>query len=467
MSVETTSSDSVIPEKAKRDSTFIRTVLYSLGSAAGLFLYNTFNSFVSFFYTDAIGLPAQWVGRGLFAFGFWNALNDPIVGWIADSKKSAMGRRSWFIRTIAIPVGIAFLAIWLPPFNVAEHGAWTVMIYFLIIISVYDVLQSLITLSVDALLPEMFQEANARLNSAVIVTFVGSLIGGVAVAIAPMVYASPIGWTGLGVIWGIVAASLYFVSLRGIRENPKYAELEDAPIMERLRIVLQNRTFLIVVGLNLAFRMILAALVTSLPYYTEYVLQGEGNKTSQLVTVFVAAYTLAMLLWQPIYKRFGTRNTLMLATTVFSLASLPTLFASTLSGAMAVVGLIGFGLGGPVLVGAQLLFADTVDEDYAKTGIRREGLYRGMLGFVYRWPPAFAGLMLGELLAVSGYDASLPPALQPEMVANNIRYFIAFAPVIAALIGAVLAYLYPLHGEHLKQIQAEVQRRNAELDISQ
>jgi GPH family glycoside/pentoside/hexuronide:cation symporter len=464
MSVETTVPDSATSEKSKYENTFLRTFLYSLGSAAGLFLYNTFNSFVSFFYTDAMGLPAHWVGRGLFAFGFWNALNDPIVGWIADSKKSAMGRRSWFIRTIAIPVAIAFLAIWLPPFNVAEHGMVTVLIYFLVIISVYDVLQSLITLSVDALLPEMFQESNDRLNGAVVVTFVGSLIGGVAVAIAPMVYSSRFGWTGLGVIWGIVAASLYLISLQGIHENPKYAEVEDVPIAERLRIVIQNRTFLIVIGLNLAFRMILATLVISLPYYTEYVLQVDGSNTSKLVTVFVIAYTVAMLLWQPIYKRFGTRNTLLIATTVFSLASLPTLFASTLSGAMAVVGLIGFGLGGPVLVGAQLLFADTVDEDYARTGVRREGLYRGMLGFVYRWPPAFSGLLVGELLALSGYDAALSPAEQPVMVANNIRYFIAFAPVIAALIGAFLAYIYPLHGARLKQIQADVQRRNAELE---
>jgi GPH family glycoside/pentoside/hexuronide:cation symporter len=204
-------------------------------------------------------------------------------------------------------------------------------------------------------------------------------------------------------------------------------------------------------------------LVISLPFYTEYVLKVGGGNTSKLVTTFVIAYTLAMLAWQPMYKRFGTRNTLLISMTVFAATSLPTLFVSTVTGAMIVVAMIGFGLGGPVLVGAQLLFADTVDEDYVKTGIRREGLYRGMLGFVYRWPPAFSGLLLGELLAWSGYNAALLPTEQPEMVANSIRYFIAFAPVIAALIGAVLAYIYPLHGERLQRIRVDVQRRNEEL----
>jgi GPH family glycoside/pentoside/hexuronide:cation symporter len=308
----------------------------------------------------------------------------------------------------------------------------------------------------------MFQETTARLNGAVVVTVIGSIFGGLGVLLAPLVY-NNFGWAALAVVWGVVAASLYLISLQGIRENPKYAEAEDAPILERLGVVLRNRTFLIVVGLNLCFRMILAVLTASLPFYTKYALNDERAITV-LVGVFLAAYTVGMIAWQPVFKRFGTRNTLLISMLVFAAASLLTLITSTVTGTMLVVALIGFGLQGPMLVGAQLLFGDTVDEDYAKTGIRREGLYRGMLGFVYRWPPAFSALLLSEFLARSGYDATVPPAMQPPLVGNSIRYFIAFAPMISALIGAALAYIYPLHGERFKQIQADVQRRNAELE---
>jgi GPH family glycoside/pentoside/hexuronide:cation symporter len=458
-------SDNVTPKPKSKHAglPFSMTLLYSLGSGAGLFLYNTFNSFVQFFYADAVGLPAQWVGRGLFAFGFWNALNDPIVGWIADNKKSAIGRRTWFIRTLAIPVAIAFMAIWLPPFNIEEHGRVTVLIYFLIIISIYDVLQSLITLSVDALLPEMFQEENARLRGAVVVTVVGSVLGGAAVALAPTVYVEW-GWRALAVSWGVAAASLYLVSLPGIREDPMYAEAEEAPIGQRLKIAFQNRTFLIVVGMNFMFRLVLAVLVTTLPFYTKYVIQVSERKTSQLVLVFVVGYTIAMILWQPMYKRFGTRKTLLISTTVFSVSSLPTLIVSDLWDAMVVVGLIGFGLSGPSLVGVQLIFADTVDEDFVKTGVRREGLYRGLLGFVYRFPPAFVALGMGELLELSGYNSALVVGNQPEQVAMSIRYFIALTPFFASLMAGLLVYLYPLHGERLQRIRVGVQVRNEELE---
>ncbi|MDQ7028022.1 MAG: MFS transporter [Anaerolineae bacterium] len=464
MPTEAPSSDEDTNLKSTQDGlSFSMTILYSLGSAAGLFLYNTFNAFVQFFYADVVGLPAQWVGRGLFAFGFWNALNDPLVGWIADNKKSATGRRTWFIRTLAIPVAIAFMAIWLPPFNIAEHGMRTVMVYFLIIISIYDVLQSLITLSVDALLPEMFQEPHARLRGTMIVTVIGSVLGGLAIALAPTVY-SKWGWGALAVIWGVFAACLYFASLLGIRENPKYAEAEEAPILERLNIVFRNRTFLIVIALNLTFRIMLAVLVTSMPFYTKYVLQVDETKTAQLVIVFVIAYTSAIILWQPVYRRFGTRNTLLISTILFGGASLPTIFASTLLGAMGVVALIGFGLSGPSLLGIQLVFADTVDEDYVNTGVRREGLYRGILGFVYRWPPAFSALFMGELLDWSGYNEALDPSSQPVQVAISIRYFIGLTPFFVSLITALLVYWYPLYGERLKNIRFGVQQRNNELE---
>jgi GPH family glycoside/pentoside/hexuronide:cation symporter len=233
---------------------------------------------------------------------------------------------------------------------------------------------------------------------------------------------------------------------------------------ERLRAVAENRTFLVIVGLNLCFRIILAVLVTALPFYAEYVLQVGGGQTSTLVTVFVVSYTIAMIVWQPVYKRFGTRRTVFISMSVFAVASLPAIVATTMLGAIFVVSLIGFGLGGPMIVGAQLLFAEMIDEDFVETGVRREGLYRGMLGFVYRLPPAFSGLLLGELLAWSGYNAALSPAEQPVIVATSIRYFIGLTPMIAAVIGAVLAYIYPLHGDYLEAIQSRAQELNAQFD---
>lgn len=453
--------------RVKDDISPWQVFLYSLGSGAGVFLYNTFNSFIQFFYTDVVGLPSQWVGRGWFIFGFWNAINDPVAGWLSDNTKAKIGRRKWYIRLLALPVTIAFVLIWLPIFNIEEHGVMTVFIYFLVIISIYDLIQSMITLNVDALFPEMFKKHSTRLASLTIVVVVGSVLGGMAVALAPLAYKSSLGWAGMAIIWALVGLALYLLSLFGIQENPEFAKAEETPILERLRIALSNRTFIIIVGLNLSFRFVLAVFVTSVPFYAEYVLLLEGGGTSILIMSFVIAYTVSVIIWRPIYDRMGTRRALRLSLILFAFITLPTYLSNSLLTGVITLSLVGATLVGSLLIAAQMTYAEMIDEDFVKTGVRREGLYRGMLGFVFRFPPAFSGLLIGELLFSSGYDAVLTPLEQPDAVAFVIRSFVAFAPIVATLSALALTYAYPLHGEYLKDVQVKSQELRLKFEATE
>lgn len=429
-----------------------KVVLYSLGNAAGLLTYNTFNAFIQFFYTDVVGLPPQWVGRGWFAFGFWNAVNDPVAGWLSDNTQAKIGRRTFYIRLLALPVAIAFALVWLPPLNVAQHGAVPVMVYFLVIISIYDMLQSIITLNQDALFPEMFHQAESRAAGSTVRQFIGfGLGGGIAVALSPMIYKSALGWTGLAIIWGTLACLFYFLSLWGIQENPTHAQNKADSIPQQFRQAFRNRTFLVVLAINFVFRFILAVLVVSLPFYAEYVLKLDGGQTSALLGALIVAATVSLFAWQGVFKRYGTRRALLLSFSLTAICAMPILFTESLLATVVVLAVLGLGVGGALLLGPDLLFAEVIDEDFVQTGIRREGMYRGILGFMFRFPPAFAGLILGELLAISGYDADL--STQPAAVETIIRMFTAFAPIAAVLVGILLLYRYPLHGAYLVDIQ--------------
>ncbi|MBI5958935.1 MAG: MFS transporter [Chloroflexi bacterium] len=436
------------PEHSPAALPFWRTVLYGFGNAAGQLTYSTFNTFIQYFYTDVQGLPPQWVGRGWFAFGFWNAINDPIAGSISDRTHTRWGRRKFYIGLLAIPVAIAFALIWLPPFDKSNPTA--LMVYFLAIISLYDLLQSIVTLNQDALFPEMYQGTAERATGASTRQLIGFVLGnGVAVSLTPTIYGH-FGWTALALLWGSLTAIMYLVSLIGIQENPAFSDQPSPSWREQMQVVFTNRTFMIVLGINFIVRFILAVITAALPFYAETVLRAKEAQLSTLLAAMFATSGLSVILWQFIIRQRGTRLSMLASMLIAALFTVPLLITHSLIATGVVLTMIGFAIGGSIL-GPDLLFAEVVDEDYVKTGQRREGTYRGILGFIYRFPPALAGLMLGEGLAMAGYDSDL--TTQPEAVVNIIRAFSSLLPIIGLIVGIVLLVKYPLHGDYLRDIQ--------------
>lgn len=427
-----------------------RTFFYGFGNAAGLLTYWSFNTFVQYFYTDVKGLPPHWVGRGWFAFGFWNAVNDPVAGWLSDRTSTRWGRRRFFIGLLAIPTALAFALVWLPPLDASNPTA--LMVYFLVIISIYDMLQSIVTLNQDALFPEMYQDTRDRASGASIRQLIGFIFGnGLAVALTPAVYGN-LGWGALAAMWGTLATVMYFVSLIGIKENPQFAQQDPPSLREQMGVVFGNRTFLIVLFINFATRFILAALLAILPFYADYVLGIEEEQLTPILVALLVSSGVSLLVWQYAIRLFGTRSAMIASLMLAAAAAIPLLFTSSVLGTGVVMALVGTAIGGTVL-GPDLLFAEVVDDDYVRTGLRREGMYRGILGFIFRFPPAVAGLILGEGLALAGYDSDLDAALQPDAVASMIRLFAVALPLAAIVGGVLLLYVYPLHGGNLKAIQ--------------
>src|SRR5512137_1477888 len=81
---------------------------FSLTSTALALLY-------LFFLINVVGLDPAAAGISLGIGRIWDAFNDIIIGTLSDRTRSRWGRRRPYLLFGAIPLGIAFVLMWLVP----------------------------------------------------------------------------------------------------------------------------------------------------------------------------------------------------------------------------------------------------------------------------------------------------------------------------------------------------------------
>ena len=85
-----------------------RKLAYSFGAIATALSYQAFSTYIFFFYVDVIQLPSYLAAIGMLVFAIWNAVNDPLAGYISDHTRSRWGRRIPYIALGAVPFGIIY-----------------------------------------------------------------------------------------------------------------------------------------------------------------------------------------------------------------------------------------------------------------------------------------------------------------------------------------------------------------------
>jgi Na+/melibiose symporter-like transporter len=93
----------------------VEKVGYSLGDSAANFIFQTVMMFLMFFYTDIMGISPAVAGFIFLATRIFDAVNDPMMGAIADRTNTRWGKfRPWVLMT-AIPFGIIGILMFTSP----------------------------------------------------------------------------------------------------------------------------------------------------------------------------------------------------------------------------------------------------------------------------------------------------------------------------------------------------------------
>ncbi len=425
-------------------ATRAQTVAYGASAFPANLLLQTFSAFVVYFYVDHLGVPAGWVASAMVAHGVLNAVLNPLVGAASDRRRTRWGRRVPWIGLGVVPLVVAFALVWMPP-ALSPTG---LVVWFLVVVAVYDVAYVVVVLNVSALFPEIFRTTAERARGNAprqIFGLVGMILG----TAAPLLYGT-LGWTWMALLLAVVSLGFFAWSLAGMVERPVDVEAvreREAAVGlgAQLRYTFANRAFVTYVLGSLLLQSTTAIVLAAVPFYVRYVLGGaEADATFLLAPIFVAAIP-AIVGWSWVVRRIGPRSTMLWVVAVYGLATCLYLVPTTVLGA-ALAGLaVGVGVAGLMQV-LEVALAQVIDDDERRTGLRREGMYFGANGFVVRGSVIVQAVLVAAVLSASGYVEGAGDVVQPDGVATGVRLLLGGVPVLIAALAFVCFWLYPLCG---------------------
>ncbi|QBE69860.1 MFS transporter [Synechococcus sp. WH 8101] len=435
-------------------------VAYGLGDA-GTGLAATQLGFYLFpFFTCAAGLPAFIAGSLLTVIKVWDALNDPLIGWLSDHTRSRWGPRLPWMLGAALPLGISLASIWWVP----EGDTLQRTLYYVVMAILLMTAYTSVNLPYAALSTELTPDTaiRTRLNAA---RFTGSIIAGLSGLIVASVVLSngADGYLRMGQITGTIAALATLACCWGLAPFAKTAQRPSGqaePLVQQLRRVRANGRFLMVLGLYLLLWFALQLMQVVALIWLVQVIHVPPALSTWILLPFQLSALVGLQIWSLLSNRRGRITALRWGAGLWIAACVLSMLVPVLpDGAsgmdlaplIALIVLVGLGASTAYLIPWSLL-PDAIDADPS----RPAGLYTAWMVFGQKLMIGISMSVFGGLLSLTGYISSqtcsgpLSFIEQPDSALLAIRFCMGLIPATLVVLGLVVMRRWPDRGAHLQ-----------------
>jgi len=466
-------------KKTLRDRLPIPTkMFYGLGTAVdmwGLWLYPSVAFAVFNMY---LGVQPWLVGLALTLIRIFDAIVDPVVGWVSDNLRTRHGRRRPFILIAGILSGLCLPILFLvsPSWVDLKFLGVSVIFWYMILSNmIYIPIISAFTVPYYSLSNEMTPDYEERTSimayrsMAQKVSELGNfyalrftnlawfLIPGTGeknVLLGLKVYSSI-----LGVVMAIFAITIFFKVKERYYEKVVVNVKEKISILSSYGETLRCKPFrqMIVVGASF---IIGTSMVGSLGYYATvfYVSAGDkivgDNWQFWMGVAFMLGGVIGVPLLATLAHHIGKRKAVVVACCVGILGYGGSWFLYTPK--IIWLQTVASGLMGAAAASLWMLHssigADIIDYDELNTKERREGSFTACASYILKLGNSLGYFFSGLILSWVGFTWKLK-VQTPETILG-IRASLAFLPIV----GLVIAIIFVLRMPLTKQKSAEIRR---------
>ncbi len=437
-------------------------VAYGLGDAGTGMAASLIGFYLFIFYTAAAGLPAWMAGLVLMLARLWDAVNDPVVGWLSDKTTGRWGPRLPWIVGSALPLGVAMaLMWWLPP-----GSDWVRFWVFVAVSVLANSLYTCVNLPYAALAAELTTDVSlrTRLNMA---RFTGSITAGlVGIVLGGLLlrdHQNPLSYWKVGVFSGLIITVCTLLCAWGVAPSARHCQ---KPLAERgttrrlIKRVRSNGRFIKVLGLYLLLWCALQIMQTAALIFLPVVMHVPEGWSNWILLPFQISTLVGLQLWTFVSHRQGRVRALYWGSGLWVSGCFAAMLLAPLDAAISPLGSLGNGLRLALLLGAILLVGlgastaylipwallpDAIDADPEKPA----GQYSAWMVFTQKICISFALFFFGNLMSLSGYVASRG-MLQPDSALVAIRLCMGIIPAVLVVLGLVVMRRWPEKGLHLQ-----------------
>lgn len=442
---------------------------YGVCDLGGNLFFTVIGFWLLNFLTDTVGLAAGLAGLTIAIGKIWDAVTDPMTGYLSDRTKSRLGRRRPWMLFGSVPLFLTMILMFTNPalfagagWNPAEQQTF-LFIWATVLFCLLCTAYTAVNIPYNSLTPELTQDYHERtsLNGYRFgFAVVGSLLG--AGASLPIVMAFPdknTGFAGMGTIFGALMLITALITVIKVREPMSPGEVGTKGFFGTYLKVFKNRPYVLIL-LTYALHITGLTVVMGVAiYYFKYIHHDESKTTIAMLILLLTAMAfipVSVLLSKKIGKKlvYGIGMAIFAAATVM-LFAFGHLFPVSFSFWVMFFAGTGFGF---TYAMPYAIVPDAVEYDYLLTGERTEGAFYGIWTFGIKIGQALALAISGLVLSLFGY---LPDVAQSESSLLGIRLLLGPIPAAILLLAVLTLYLYPINEKRYNEILAAIRERDS------